>query len=182
MTRSDGRRARPGFTLIELLVALMVGAAVVLGARLMLEGVADDATRITHLSRRVDDDANAERVLRATVSAIDVGSAGSSSFDGDEHTAHFASWCARADGWQERCAATLTVTAGSDAPAVVVLDRGTAIARLRTEGRRAELRYLVDAHDGGRWLRRWDAGLTTPLAIGVVLETDTLVLVIGERG
>ena len=95
MTRSDRR----GFTLIELLVALLVGATIVLGARLMLEGVADDARRITHFAQRADHERNAERLLRSTVGAIDVSAAGVVAFEGDERAARFTSWCAvRGDG------------------------------------------------------------------------------------
>lgn len=178
MTRSDRR----GFTLIELLVALLVGATIVLGARLMLEGVADDARRVSYRARRADHAANAERVLRSTVAAIDVSSAGAQPFEGDERTARFTAWCARPAGWQERCAVTISLTGDSAATALVLARSGSELLHIRDGVTRAELRYLADARDGGRWLHRWPTGLVAPLAIGVVLGSDTLTLAIGERG
>jgi prepilin-type N-terminal cleavage/methylation domain-containing protein len=178
MTHSDRR----GFTLIELLVALLVGATLVLGARQMLEGVADDARRVTSLAQRADRQANAERLLRSTVAAIDVGTAGVQPFEGEERTARFTSWCARPGGWQERCVVTLAITGDSAAAALVLTLPGGAPLNIRAGFRHGELLYLADARDGGRWLRSWSTGLIAPLAIGAVIGADTLVLAIGERG
>lgn len=186
MTRSDRRLHRSlhrhGFTLIELLIALVVAATIVLGARLMLEGVADDARRVTRLAQRTDHEANAERVLRSTVAAIDVGTTDVQQFRGDEHEARFTSWCARPGGWQERCTVTLTIAGESAARALVLTLPVGEPLRVRAGLKYGALRYLVDAHDGGRWLRSWDPGLVAPLAIGAVVEADTLILAIGERG
>jgi prepilin-type N-terminal cleavage/methylation domain-containing protein len=186
VTRSDrgapARTGRGGFTLIELLVALLVGATIVLGARLMLEGTADQARRITALARHADHDANAERLLRATVAALDLGATPAQTFKGDEREAHFTSWCTRPGGWQERCAVTLSIVGDSAVHALVLTLPGDEPFRIRAGPGRAELRYLVDAHDGGRWFRSWDEQLTAPLAIGAIVGTDTLVLAIGERG
>jgi prepilin-type N-terminal cleavage/methylation domain-containing protein len=178
MTSSDCR----GFTLIELLVALLVGATIVLGARQMLEGVADDARRVTSFAQRADHEANAERVLRSTVAAIDIGAAGVQPFEGEERTARFTSWCARPGGWQERCVVTLAITGDSAATALVLTLPGGAPLNIRAGSRHGELLYLADARDGGRWLRNWSTGLVAPLAIGAVIDADTLVLAIGERG
>ncbi len=178
MTRSDRR----GFTLIELLVALLVGATIVLGARLMLEGVADDARRVTSLAQAADHERNAERLLRSTVGAIDVGAAGVQPFEGDERAARFTSWCAGPGGWQERCIVTLAITGDSAATALVLTLANGAPLNIRAGSKHGELLYLADARDGGRWLRSWSTGLIAPLAIGAVIDADTLVLAIGERG
>jgi len=178
VTRSDRR----GFTLIELLVALLVGATIVLGARLMLEGVADDARRVTRLAQRADHEANAERLLRSTVAAIDVSAAGVQPFEGDERTARFTSWCARPGGWQERCVVTLAITGDGAATALVLTLPGGASLNVGAGSKHGELRYLSDARDGGRWLRSWSTGLIAPLAIGALIDADTLVFAIGERG
>ena len=186
MTRSDrpSRRSpgRGGFTLIELLVALIVGAMVVLAARLMLEGVADDARRINIFAQRSDHDANAERALRSTVESLDVGTVGVQPFEGDERAVRFTAWCTRPGGWQERCAVTLSITGDSSAAALVLALPDDKPLNVRSGARHGELCYLADAHDGGRWVRKWGAGLGVPLAIGAILDADTLVLRIGERG
>ena len=175
-------RGRGGFTILELLVALLVGAMVVLAARLMLDGVADDARRIHRAAKRSDHDANAERELRSTVESIDVGTVGVLAFEGDEHAVRFSAWCTRSGGWQERCAVTLSITGDSSQATLVLARSGDKPLNVRSGARRGELCYLADAHDGGRWVQRWDAGFGVPLAIGAVLDADTLVLRIGERG
>jgi len=42
--------------------------------------------------------------------------------------------------------------------------------------------YLLDAAAGGRWVHRWGAGITAPLAIGIMSGRDTIIVRIGERG
>jgi prepilin-type N-terminal cleavage/methylation domain-containing protein len=186
VTRSDRpsrcARGRSGFTIIELLVALIVGAMVVLAARLMLEGVADDARRINIFAQRGDHGANAERALRSTVESLDVGTVGVQPFEGDERAARFTAWCTRPGGWQERCAVTLSITGDSSVAALVLALPGDKPLNVRSGARHGQLCYLADAHDGGRWVRKWGAGLGVPLAIGAILDADTLVLRIGERG
>jgi hypothetical protein len=44
------------------------------------------------------------------------------------------------------------------------------------------LRYLSAASGGGVWFHAWGQGITAPLAIGIVLDGDTTILPIGERG
>lgn len=53
---------------------------------------------------------------------------------------------------------------------------------LRRGFHRGALRYLVDPAHGGAWLPSWMQPVTTPLALGVILDADTLILRIGERG
>jgi prepilin-type N-terminal cleavage/methylation domain-containing protein len=177
-----------GFTLIEVLVALAVGAVVVLGARLMLEGAADGGRRIARVAQGMDRDANAERLLRTTVASLEWGSAeeGGARFGGDEREARFTSWCDAPGGWQERCDVSIAVTFDSSATHVagsLSLSRvGAEPVQIRDGFTHGALRYLADARDGGHWITKWDAGLAAPLAIGVILDRDTLVLRVGERG
>ena len=177
---------RRGFTLPELLVALFVGAVVVLGARLMLSGVADAARRIAREAQHADHDANAERLLRSIVANIEAGTAAARPFGGSAHEAHFGSWCDVPGGWQERCAVTLAITgdtSGADANRSLVLSiPADGQLHVRTGFARGKLLYLSDAHEGGLWFEQWGDGLASPLAIGVVIDADTLILSIGERG
>ncbi|HET7188543.1 MAG TPA: hypothetical protein VFI52_10325, partial [Gemmatimonadaceae bacterium] len=138
--------------------------------------------RIHRFAQRSDHDANAERALRSTVESLDVGTVGVQPFEGDERSVRFTAWCTRPGGWQERCAVTLSITGDSSATALVLALSGDKPLHVRSGARHGELCYLADAHDGGRWVRRWAAGLGVPLAIGAILDADTLVLRIGERG
>ena len=85
-------------------------------------------------------------------------------------------------GWQERCVVTLAINGDSAATALVLTLSGGAPLNIRAGSRHGELCYLADARDGGQWLRSWSTGVTAPLAIGAVIDADTLVLAIGERG
>ncbi|MGH7620912.1 MAG: hypothetical protein ACREMU_01100, partial [Gemmatimonadaceae bacterium] len=53
---------------------------------------------------------------------------------------------------------------------------------VRDSVRSGALRYLTRVSGGGEWIRVWGAGITAPLAIGVILDADTLIVPIGERG
>jgi prepilin-type N-terminal cleavage/methylation domain-containing protein len=176
------RSGVPGFTLIEVIVALVVSAIVLLGARAMLGETGDDALRITVQTQRSDRDANAERQLRGLVLHLELGAGESSQFAGDPGRASFASWCDVPGGWQERCAVTLSLVPRSYGVALVAHTSVNGDIVVRDSVRAGALRYLTRVSDGGEWIRVWGAGITAPLAIGVILDADTLIVPIGERG
>jgi prepilin-type N-terminal cleavage/methylation domain-containing protein len=178
------RAKRRGFTVVEVLVALAVGAVIVLGARLMLEGVADGTHRVTRQAQRTDRDANAERVVRAVVAALEVSESEGRTFGGDERGAHFTSWCDTPGGWQELCPATLAIRleSGAGASSLVLTLPGGAPLPIRTGFTYGELRYLADPRDDGEWFTSWEAGISVPVAIGAILDRDTLIFKVGVRG
>jgi prepilin-type N-terminal cleavage/methylation domain-containing protein len=173
---------RRGFTLVEVLVALVLAALVILGARGLLAGLSDSAARISRVARAADADANAERTLRALVGRLEIGTPDAGLFTGDVRSAAFTSWCDTRFGWQERCRVTLTAdSAGEMRSLVARLSTGERLV-LRRAVRELSFRYLADAATGGAWTQRWGAGLTAPVAIGVVVDGDTLIVRVGERG
>lgn len=176
------RSPRAGFTLIEVVVALVVSAVVLLGARAMLGEVGDDALRIASQARRVDRDANAEREMRRLVGELELGTGEASQFAGDPARASFASWCDAPGGWQERCAVVLEVVPNGAGARLVVRTSASGAFVVRDSLRSGSLRYLTRVTNGGDWIRVWGAGITAPLAIGVILDADTLIVPIGERG
>jgi prepilin-type N-terminal cleavage/methylation domain-containing protein len=176
------RRARSGFTLIEVMVALVLSAIVLLGARAMLGEVGDDTLRIAAQARKVDGDANGERTLRALVGNLELGAGDSTQFAGDPRRASFSSWCDIPAGWQERCAVSLIIERRADGDALVIHTSQSGALVVREHVRAGSLRYLSTVSSGGEWIRIWGAGITAPLAIGVILDADTLIVPIGERG
>jgi prepilin-type N-terminal cleavage/methylation domain-containing protein len=172
----------PGFTLIEVMVALVVSAIVLLGARAMLGEVGDAAARISVEGARLDANANAEHALRALVRNLYLGYANEAVFAGDARQVTFVSWCDTPSGGQERCKVALSIEKRIGGDALVVhTSRSDAIV-VRDRVRTGSLRYLTTVYRGGEWIRSWGAGITAPLAIGIILDTDTLIVPIGERG
>ncbi|MGH7719760.1 MAG: type IV pilus modification PilV family protein [Steroidobacteraceae bacterium] len=184
MRRRDARRdtGRRGFTLVEVIVALAVSGVVLLGARALLSGLADHADRLVTYGRATDREANAERLLRSLVAQLEVGTADAGTFGGTEREARFTTWCDVPAGWQERCEVMLAIdTLDSRALLRARLSTGHDLI-LRRGFRAGALRYLHDADAGGMWFHVWGTGVTAPQALGVILDRDTLILRIGERG
>jgi prepilin-type N-terminal cleavage/methylation domain-containing protein len=175
-------RARAGFTLLEVLVALSIAGMVLLGARAMLAQLADAADRIARAAASSDREANAERLLRALVAGVEASDGSTIRFVGDERAARFVTWCEGAGGWQERCAVTIGLVPRPQGVALAALFPDGTTMVLRDGLGSGALRYLHSAGDGGTWLHSWQSTVTTPLAIGVVADGDTLILRIGERG
>lgn len=183
-------RDRGGFTLIEVLVALAVSGLVLLAARGLLDALADGADRVTAHASVADRNANGERLVRGLLARAEAGTSNARTFAGDARAVRFSSWCDVPSGWLERCHAAIVIdhdevaarTADRSALLVVAVLSTGEIVPLRRGLGAAELLYLSDARDGGHWLRGWGASVTAPLAVGVVMDGDTLVLRIGERG
>lgn len=175
---------RGGFTLVEVMVALAVIGVAVAGARVVLGQLADDAERIAGASAEADRDAGAEALLQGVVGRLELGwgDGAERRFEGHPAGARFHSWCEVPTGWLERCEVTLGVIEVAGAP-VLALQMGdgdpVALRRGFAEG---EILYLRDAGGGGTWVRRWGASITAPVGLGVVLDGDTTIVRIGERG
>jgi prepilin-type N-terminal cleavage/methylation domain-containing protein len=174
--------ARRAFTLIEVLIALAVAGTILVTARMLLEQLAGDAEDLVTHAARNDTEANAERILRELVSRLEVGTDDSRRFVGAEHAARFTSWCDVPLGWQERCTVTLALDMQGAEPVLAAsLSTGEMLV-LRRGFSNATFDYLGDAARGGTWFRSWGESITAPLAIGVFMDGDTLILRIGERG
>jgi prepilin-type N-terminal cleavage/methylation domain-containing protein len=181
-SRNARRETRAGFTLIEVIVAMTISAMILIGARAMLGEVGDDVLRIRRDAETLDRDANAERTFRGMVDRIELGSGEGNEFAGDPARASFSTWCDVPAGWMERCRVSIDVERIDNKVAIVALPSIGGPVVLREGLRIGALRYLVSAEGGGSWLTVWGAGITAPLAIGVIAGADTLIVPIGERG
>jgi len=175
-------RRRSGFTLVEVMVALLVGGIVLLGARVMFESLTDQAHRIADAAIVADREANADRELRALAGRLEVGTAPGTEFAGDPASATFASWCEVPAGWLERCIVQLSIEHERAGSALVARTSLGDTLVLRRGFRGGVIHYLESAVSGGSWIRVWGAGITAPVAFGIFLDRDTLIVRIGERG
>ncbi len=178
------RSGRQGFTLVEVMVALTVMGIVLVGARTMLGQIADDADRITAAAADADRDANAEGLLRAVAGRLElpVAPGEDAGFEGEAHGARFGSWCEVPDGWLEQCRASLGFIRLEDDNVLALRLSTGELVQLRRGFGAGELVYLRDAANGGDWVRSWGASIAAPLAIGIVIDGDTTIVPIGERG
>jgi prepilin-type N-terminal cleavage/methylation domain-containing protein len=168
---------RTGFTLIEVLVALALSAIVVLGARGLLEGMMGQAHGIVRAAYTADSLANVDLTVHRLIGNLALAQGDAPSFDGDERSARFDSWCMTPGGWQERCAIQLVANPDSTGGVHLLQTAGEPI--VVGSGQRSALRYLAEVGGGGHWVTRWQSSITPPLAIGVLTGTDTMVLRIG---
>ena len=169
------------------MIALALGGVVLLGAHALLTALADEAQRLPQDAAVSDRDENGERVLRALVGRLEVGTGQVAQFSGEPSAARFSTWCDVPSGWLERCVVVLAIervdSLAPDERALVARypDGGQTV--LMRRGVQADgLRYLNSAANGGEWFRTWGRGITAPIAIGILLPHDTLIVRIGERG
>jgi hypothetical protein len=164
------------------MVALAVGGIVLLGARTLLWQVADGAERIAESAYALDREANADWVLRSAVASLDVPGDDGPALRGTQRGARFRTWCTSAEGWLEPCEATLGLVRPAGTNVLVLEMGGQPPIPLRSGFRSGRLLYLVRSGEGGVWVQEWSSEASIPLAVGVVLDADTLILRIGERG
>jgi prepilin-type N-terminal cleavage/methylation domain-containing protein len=92
-----------GFTLVELLVAISIGGVVLLGLRILVDGLTLEGTAMARNERSVDGAVNAEWTVRQIVGNLAVDSDSLSALVGTERDARFASWCPASEGSLESC-------------------------------------------------------------------------------
>jgi prepilin-type N-terminal cleavage/methylation domain-containing protein len=172
-------RRRAGFTLMEVLVAIVIGAGVVVTARAILVAIGDGTQRLADASAVHDAERNADQLLRTALLQARTLSQDSVSFLGTSRGFVLRSWCPAPGGWTEPCDVTVAVL---DSTPGIVMRLGLIAADLmvRHADRSAELRYLASAANGGTWLRGWSSPSELPLAVGLLIDGDTLMLPVGK--
>jgi prepilin-type N-terminal cleavage/methylation domain-containing protein len=174
-------RARPAFTIIEVLVALTIGAFIMIGVRILVEEIFAAAEHAARDARTADTDANGERLLRRLAASAETGTMIGGTFGGDSLSAHFVSWCDRPGGWQRRCRVALGIEENGELLALrVSLSTGERLIVARASTRMSLL-YLSDASNGGSWMRQWGDSPSIPVALGLVRDTDTLIIRLGDQ-
>jgi type II secretory pathway pseudopilin PulG len=168
-----------GFSLLEVVVAMgITGTAVALAAALLVT-LADRTATVRSAGQRMDQEANAERLLLSLIRNVDAGVSRDQRLVGDPHQTEFGSWCTGPTGRPAQCSVRLLILMQEErflvrvqvtrlsAPDTLSLD-------LWTERSMARLLYLADPAGAGRWLDEWTMA-PFPFAIGLALDRDTLV-------
>lgn len=173
-------RTQRGFTLVEVMLALSLGGLALLSASMLMQQLADSGTRIAASSIALDRADNGERALRALVAHFEPsGDAGA--FTGSAGKVVFNTWCDSPSGWKERCLAELSLDTLSNGVALTATLGAHQRVTLRDSLHLGRLLYLRDAENGGTWSSSWGPSAAGPLAIGLTLSRDTMILRIGER-
>lgn len=173
------RPERCGVTLMELMVGLVVAGIVLATAARALVAVDGAGQAPREAARLADIAGNGQRALRELVSQIEPVSDSSLQFSGNETQVSFQSWCRAPGGWSERCLVSLEVRGNA---LFGVLSTGESLPLVHGQ-QYVQLRYLNgEGGLGGSWLKVWGAGILVPFALGVLMDGDTIVVRIGERG
>lgn len=174
---TTGRR---GFTLMEVMVAMAVGAIVVVGARGLVDALGTQAHATLRAARVVDAHANARDALQRLVGDLVVARDSIPSLTGDGEQATFTSYCESPREWMEPCRVTLRVEGAEGGYRVLWEARGDTVL-LGDSLRTAAIRYLMSPTVGGTWTARWQNTVMLPVALGLVMDRDTLLAPIGDR-
>ena len=177
---------RSGFTLLELTIAIAIGAVIVLATRELVEQLEVTSRVLQRRARSELRRETADELLRSVVGQIeartDTVGGPDISFFGTATRAEFTTWCQVPGGWEERCRVELRVVASPMGVALLQLSgpvMGTLAIDSLAHG--ASLAYLLDAGHGGRWVSRWGVAPYAPPAIGMVSDSDTLILPVEPR-
>jgi hypothetical protein len=170
---------------MEVMVAVTLLAIVLVGASSLVTALSSSASQLTAAARAQDRRANGERLLRSLLGAAFTDDTSATWFAGDRDAMHFSTWCRAAGGWTERCRVDVGVRPSQHGH-TILLTMTTAVDRqsltLQHDTAVMHLRYLESAVAGGQWRESWDRGVTLPLAIGLLVGRDTVLIPIWARG
>ena len=181
MTIRRRSRLPNGFTIIEMIVALAVAGLSVTTGRLLVETIGRGASDLLNSTASLGGAANAEDLVRTTVSRLSAAGR-DEPFVGTAKVARFATHCLVAGGWLEQCSATIRVDSSASGVSVIMTSPALDRVILRNQLRYAALMFLESSERGGVWRTEWSGTRTAPLAIGVDVGLDTMILRIGSRG
>jgi prepilin-type N-terminal cleavage/methylation domain-containing protein len=167
-----------GFTLIEMLAAISIFGLAIGGAIALLDQLGDGASRIGAEGGRIAREGNGARLLTRLLMDARTSTDSTRRFRGDANSLELWTLCDVPGGWAEDCRATLSIDQRGDSSALIAgLPTGGAFSVRRQKGA-ASFRYYNPQSDT-LWARQWSSNLVLPIAIGVVVGGDTIVLPVG---
>lgn len=160
---------------------MTVAVLVVLSTRSLAGGILDGARRASEEQARTAQEANGRRRLSLAVAGLDVASPGAGTFRGARTTVAFSTWLRGAYGAPE----LRTVRLFADRDALWLMGPDEAI-RLLDGVKSVAIDYLLTPGAHAAWAGGWTSASAPPQALRFRLvraaRTDTLLLLVGERG
>lgn len=170
---------RRGFTLVEVLVAMVVASVALALARAILGGVAEGNTRIIAAAHQRDVERSSRQLLRSLLASARTLGPDSVTFIGSPRAMFTRSRCPVPGGWSEPC--SITVSIADSAPLVLLGINSSRLAVIDGSATTfAALCYLRSAADGGQWVPNWRSTPDLPLAIGLIVDRDTVIVPVGR--
>ncbi len=167
---------------MELVVAIALSGLVFLAGRMMLDQLADRASQLGRAAVINDRLSNRERLLSRMLSQLEVGTDSARTFSGEVERARFWTWCDQPGGWVSRCHVELTIDRLAGGP-VMVLRRAKGDSLVIQTGFSAgSFRFASNVSDQATWFARWGDGPTAPMALITIIDRDTTIFRIGDRG
>jgi prepilin-type N-terminal cleavage/methylation domain-containing protein len=174
------RRSPSGFTLLEVLAAISILGLAISAAVALLDQLNDAAERIARESGRSAREANGARLLARLLMDARTSVDTAERFRGDSNSAELWTLCDVPGGWAERCRVTLSLDQRSDSSAVLIgLPGATPISGRRQPGRATFRYYYPSTRSDTLWAPVWSSNASLPVAIGVFIGADTIVLPVG---
>jgi len=171
-------RSRRGFTLIEVIAAISIFGLAIGGAIALLDQLGGGTSRIGAEGGRVAREGNGARLLTRVLMDARTSTDSTKRFRGDENNLELWTLCDVPGGWAEDCRATLSIDQRGDSSALIAGLPGAGMFSVRRQKGAASFRYYNPQNDT-LWARQWSSNLVLPIAIGMVVGTDTIVLPVG---
>lgn len=177
MPRLHNRR---GVTLVELIIALAISGLAILGCVMLLDQLNDSRDRVVRQRNADASSGNGDRMLRRFLADARTTTDTAERFRGDEHNANYLTLCDTPSGWPEACRVALTVDSLGDSSAIIAKTSRDERFEVRRVPGAAVFRYFdPSAHDSS-WVRQWAVSIALPVAIAIIVGTDTTVLPLGS--
>jgi hypothetical protein len=172
---------RRGATLIELLAALGLAGVVLGGALALLTTLRAYDARVAQRVVSEESAGVGHGRLRNVLQMMEGTESGRRPFSGDRAGARFDSRCRVAGGWLSRCGVDLQLVSDGDSTLVELRDEREPWTVVMTRRGHASLLYLERGPDVDRWREEWRSPVSRPVAVAIVAESDTLLLLGGGR-
>jgi hypothetical protein len=175
-----------GFTVLELVVATAVGAIILLAATSAVFSLASAKEQVGVIATELDAVYGWRWLLTETATDAWTPTTGESLVVGTDRSLTIQTWCENEVGSAATCSRTLawlTNHRGADLEVTDAFDGGGVIRTSMPAGDSLvpAFVYLNRTNGHRTWAPDWSVQ-TPPAAIGVALETDTLVFMLGRGG